>query len=213
MIVAWSVVSASIGIFMGWQPLVRWADANPNMAGWTQAIGSVAAILATGAGVYWAQLLQERRHAEEEKSRKTAICNTALELVQGAADTLYQYSDAPTRPLVPIDLMTLQAQLEGLSHALQKIDLFVLGDFRLIEAVITSDAIIRKMALLVERALQDSTSLMLEWAGVQSEAFRGYVEVAARAELIADAISAGASPRRLPARSIAGLSRKASDSA
>lgn len=185
----WTVISGCLALVMGLGRLILWADANPNMASWVQAIGSIGAIVAAGWGIYWGQGRQERRHIEAEKTRKSALLHTAFQLVHGSAETLKQICDDDNlaTPL-PVDLMTLQRQFDGLSHALRKVDLSAFADFKIIEAIVTTDAVIRKMTLLLETVVKTRNSLMLEWVGVRGEAVHAYSLVKARATLLLTAV-------------------------
>jgi hypothetical protein len=60
LIAVWASIAAALLLVMGWMPLVRWADANPNMAAWVQAVGSVGAIL----GAVWIGYRQNAHHTQ-----------------------------------------------------------------------------------------------------------------------------------------------------
>jgi len=186
MIGLWLTISGCLLLVTGWNHLIAWADLNPNMASWVQAFGSIGAIAAAGWGIYWGQMRQEHRQTEAEKARRSELLNTAFQLVHGAAETLKQVCDEDniSTPL-PVDLMTLQGQFDGLSHALRKIDLTTFANFKVIEAVVTTDAVIRKMTLLLNFVRDKDVSIRLEWMGVKGESFEAYSVVKKRADLLA----------------------------
>lgn len=183
----WVTISGCLLLVAEWNHLIAWADLNPNMASWVQAFGSIGAIAAAGWGIYWGQMRQEHRQAEAEKARKIELLNTAFQLVHGAAEILKKMCDDEDNisTPVPVDLMTLQGQFDGLSHALRKIDLTTFGNFKVIEAVVTTDSVMRKMTLLLSFIREKDASIMLEWLGVQGEAVEAYSIVKERASSLA----------------------------
>ena len=66
----WAAVSAAIAVIAGWTPLAVWLQANEKLAAWAQAVGSIAAIAAGAAAVWWqvhrqASIQADQRRADE----------------------------------------------------------------------------------------------------------------------------------------------------
>lgn len=77
-IFVWLLIGCLGSLILGWRDLISWADKNPNMAAWVQAIGSVLAILAAAVIAYyqgWQQLktTREQAHARQRNLEKTLI--------------------------------------------------------------------------------------------------------------------------------------------
>lgn len=66
MLAIWTAFAIAIGLTAEWSLAAGWMNANSGVASWVQAIGSVAAIVATGWGVLHAHALQERARRREK---------------------------------------------------------------------------------------------------------------------------------------------------
>jgi hypothetical protein len=90
----YGIAGATLLLMMGWSRLIAWADLNPNMAAWVQAIGSLGAILAT-AIFFIAQGSREKRagiqRAADEKADQAKVALAVLHLVLRTLNAFERY--------------------------------------------------------------------------------------------------------------------------
>jgi hypothetical protein len=68
----WSGVALAITTAIRWTSLVAWADKNPNMASWVQAVGAIVAI----AGAF---LISDRQHRAAVRAQQESAAQNAVE--------------------------------------------------------------------------------------------------------------------------------------
>ena len=71
----WSAVAMVIGVVAGWNPLSAWLEAHEKLAGWAQAVGSVLAIAAGAAAVWWQVQRQAGLQAAQIKAEEVRRLN------------------------------------------------------------------------------------------------------------------------------------------
>ncbi|WP_426391932.1 hypothetical protein [Variovorax sp. R-27] len=68
----WSGVALAITIATSWTSLVVWADKNPNMASWVQAVGAIVAIVG-------AFLISDRQHRAAVQAQRESAAHSAVD--------------------------------------------------------------------------------------------------------------------------------------
>jgi hypothetical protein len=132
----WAAVAGALLLAMGWVPLVAWADKNPNMAAWVQAIGSIAAILVA----VWVTYRQNAHQAELARraaaDRQKALRKIGVLMIRHLAETAARgttiakdHEDTPfVRSLIQQTLKDASEPLERLPfHEMDDLDIAQLG--------------------------------------------------------------------------------------
>ncbi|MGJ3704596.1 hypothetical protein [Variovorax sp. AFSI2.2] len=74
MLSLWTLAGCVIAVIAGWAPLSDWLKTHAELAAWVQAVGSVAAIIATGIYVQWQHQLEvERKGIEDLQARRRRL--------------------------------------------------------------------------------------------------------------------------------------------
>ena len=140
-----SVVAAVIASVVGWPELSEWLKARQELAAWVQAIGSVAAIGATGWAVQRAHNLQESERRRTEHAEYTQLLEAIFQLVGGAHQIARKIQDhiaaSGTGEVSVIAVRAMHAELSAVVSALSRVDVTRLDRFEFVQAVLVANAV------------------------------------------------------------------------
>jgi len=124
LLLLWSAVAACIALIAGWPSVVAWANSNPNLASWVQAVGSIVAIGSTAVLVFWQHELERKRAREADLDTRRRKLSVIVELVRATSfhakwlrdslsdrDTIHAIGDR-VRPFDRKLIASLGAQIE-----------------------------------------------------------------------------------------------------
>jgi hypothetical protein len=152
-----SVVAALIASIVGWSGLSAWLKDRQELAAWVQALGSVAAILATGWAVQHAHNLQDKQRRRTEHDNYTKYLEAIFQLVGGAhmvARKVHDYVESIEGREVSADsVRTMYAELSAIAAALARVDVTQLDRFELVQAVLIANAVVPRLQGEMESTL------------------------------------------------------------
>jgi hypothetical protein len=86
-LILWTTTAACIALVVEWSSAVAWMNANTGLASWVQALGSIAAIVATGLYVRWQHNLENtHQKLQEMEARQHADAAVLLSLQNLASE-------------------------------------------------------------------------------------------------------------------------------
>ena len=142
-------------LIVRWPEVTTWAEAHEPLAAWAQAMFSVAAILAAAWTVQHAHYLETRSRKRELESAHKQFVQVARQLITAGmaiAQKLFKleedgFGNVYDRRVVLIELSTVR-------DAMAKMPVDRLDDFKLMEAWIVSEALVRKLVWDIEYTQQ-----------------------------------------------------------
>jgi hypothetical protein len=145
----WMAVAALIASIQGWPELSEWLKSRQELAGWVQAIGSIAAILSTAWSVDHAHKMQERERRQTEHAEYTRLLEAVFQLVGGAHQVARKIEDhiaaTGAREVSQAALRAMHAELAAVASALARVDVTRLDRFKLIQSVLVANAVLPRL--------------------------------------------------------------------
>ncbi|WP_445287665.1 hypothetical protein [Variovorax atrisoli] len=146
MLALWSGAAAVIALIVGWTPASAWLNTNASLAGWVQAIGSIAAILATAWAVDRAHRLQKKEADRKEFLDYTRMLEAVFQLVGGTHRIASKIADyiapLPDGLASAQNLRKMRAEVMAIRDALDRVDVTRLDRFHFVQAVLVSNAVL-----------------------------------------------------------------------
>ncbi|MDQ0038927.1 hypothetical protein J2W30_006715 [Variovorax boronicumulans] len=155
-----SVVAAVIASIVGWPGLSTWLKDRQELAAWVQALGSVAAILATGWAVNHAHNLQDRQRRRDVHDDYTKLLEAIYQLVGGAhmvARKIHEYIEGVEGWEVSAEsVRAMHAELSAVAAALARVDVTQLDRFELVQSVLIANAVVPRLQAEMESGLRNT---------------------------------------------------------
>ena len=158
-----SAVAALIAVIHGWSALSLWLQDKEAQAltGWIQALGSIAAIAATGWAVQRAHALQEQQRDEIERLDHTRLLEVVYQLVRGTAHTakkiVEKTGDGKWEGGTRVPRGTLEglyAEISAIGPVLNGIDVIRLNQIEFVRAALAAKTMAARLSLEFETALR-----------------------------------------------------------
>lgn len=152
-----SAVAAAIALVQGWPELSTWLRDRQELAVWVQAIGSIAAIAATGWAVQRAHNLQERQRQDEASSDYTRLLEAVYQLVAGTAGAAAKLIDVVGKQYQNVSSLTLEllhSEVSVIRSSLDPIDVTRLNRLEFVRGVLAAKTMAFRLSYELELALR-----------------------------------------------------------
>ncbi|ARV17039.1 hypothetical protein AEP_00073 [Curvibacter sp. AEP1-3] len=162
--IGFMLVATGCAAVLRWTGFVVWANDNPNMAAWVQAIGSIAAIFMAVWAVDRSHALETRRKKIEDFDALTQVLEGVFQLVGGAAKVarkIYDFENLGGHA-TPSELVEIGIELDAIANALSRVDPLRLNRHEFIEASLVAEMTLRRLKEAVDRVQSQKVSCTLE---------------------------------------------------
>lgn len=158
MLSLWTLAGCVIAVIAGWAPLSDWLDKHDKLAAWVQAVGSIAAIVATGIYVQWQHRLEVARKETEDRLARRRSLDVVVELARATKTSVRWVQQQLLERGTVHDIAEGRAHLDRrvvaeLGTLLSGIPLHELGDPTVVNEVLSLLHYARQMTGFVDKLL------------------------------------------------------------
>jgi hypothetical protein len=148
----WAAVAGALLLVLGWGPLVKWADLNPNMAAWVQAIGSIGAILVAVWISYLQSAQQTRATRQAATERQESLRKIVLAVVRNMAEAAARTVNArKAEEESPFYRALAQKSIIHTAQPLQALPIYEVKDLDIVQQVLSLTRDVGLLAMGLER--------------------------------------------------------------